>query len=103
MIYQDNMNAKTFIRFLERLIKNVGHKIFLIHDNLRVHHSKLVKKWLEEHKDHIELFFLPSDSPELNPDEYLNCDLKAGVHSGVPTRTKKHLKKKAVSHLRMLQ
>lgn len=103
MIYQDNMNAKTFIRFLKRLIKDVGHKIFLILDNLRVHHSKLVKKWLEKHKDHIELFFLPSYSPELNPDEYLNCDLKAGVHSGVPARTKKHLKNKAVSHLRMLQ
>lgn len=103
MIYQENMNAKTFIRFLKRLIKDVGHKIFLILDNLRVHHSKLVKKWLEKQKDHMELFFLPSYSPELNPDEYLNCDLKAGVHSGVPARTKKHLKKKAVSHLRMLQ
>lgn len=103
MIYQDNMNAKTFIKFLKRLIKDVGHKIFLILDNLRVHHSKLVKKWLRKHKDHIELFFLPSYSPELNPDEYLNCDLKAGVHSRVPARTKKQLKKKAVSHLRMLQ
>jgi transposase len=103
MIYQDNMNGKTFIKFLKRLIKDVGHKIFLILDNLRVHHSKLVKKWLRKHKDHIELFFLPSYSPELNPDEYLNCDLKAGVHSRVPARTKKQLKKKAVSHLRMLQ
>jgi len=33
----------------------------------------------------------------------LNCDLKAGVHSGVPARTKDQLKKKAISHLRMLQ
>lgn len=103
MIYQGTMNAKTFVKFLKRLIKDVGHKIFLILDNLRVHHSKLVKKWIEKHKDHIELFFLPSHSPELNPDEYLNCDLKAGVHSKVPARTKKQLKKKAVSHLRMLQ
>jgi transposase len=58
---------------------------------------------LENHKDKIELFFLPSYSPELNPDEYLNCDLKAGVHPGVPARTKGQLKKKAISHLRMLQ
>jgi hypothetical protein len=49
------------------------------------------------------LFFLPSYSPELNPDEYLNCDLKAGVHSGVPARTRDQLKNKAISHLRMLQ
>jgi transposase len=58
---------------------------------------------LSEHEDQVELFFLPSYSPELNPDEYLNCDLKDGVHSGVPARSKEQLSKKALSHLRMLQ
>ncbi len=52
-------------------------------DNLRVHHAKVVKAWLAEHKDEIEVFYLPSYSPELNPDEYMNCDLKAGVHGGL--------------------
>ena len=103
MIYKNTMNAKTFIKFLKRLIKDATQKIFLILDNLRVHHAHVVKDWLENHKDEIELFFLPSYSPELNPDEYLNCDLKAGVHSGVPARTKDQLKNKAISHLRMLQ
>ncbi|GBC59196.1 IS630 family transposase [Desulfonema ishimotonii] len=46
---------------------------------------------------------MPSYSPELNPDEYLNCDLKAGVHSGPPAKDKKSLKKKVISHLRKLQ
>ncbi|MFV0390515.1 MAG: transposase, partial [Paludibacteraceae bacterium] len=41
-------------------------------DNLRVHHSKPVKEWAEKNKKKIALFFLPSYSPELNPDEYLN-------------------------------
>jgi len=104
MIYHDTMNAQTFIKFLSRLIKDAGgRKIFLILDNLRVHHSKIAKNWITEHKDQIELFFLPSYSPELNPDEYLNCDLKAGVHSGSPARSKGQLKTKAISHLRMLQ
>ena len=58
---------------------------------------------MQEHEDQIELFFLPSYSPELNPDEYLNCDLKAGVHSGVPARSKGQLAKKTISHLRMIQ
>ncbi len=66
-------------------------------------HSKLVKEWLKEHEHEIELFYLPSYSPELNPDEYLNCDLKAGVHSGPPARNKPDLKKKTIFHLRMLQ
>jgi hypothetical protein len=49
------------------------------------------------------VFFLPAYSPELNPDEYLNCDLKAGVHSGAPARNAKSLKRKVVSHMRKLQ
>lgn len=103
MIYDGTMNSDTLIKFLKRLIKDAGRKIYLIMDNLRVHHSKPVKKWVKEHKDQIELFFLPSYSPELNPDEYLNCDLKDGVHSKVPSRTKIDLKKKTVSHLRKIQ
>ena len=103
MVYQDTMNSQTLIKFLKRLIKDADKKVFLILDNLRVHHSKLVKEWLKDHEDKIELFFLPSYSPELNPDEYLNCDLKAGVHSGPPTRKKADLKKKTISHLKMLQ
>jgi hypothetical protein len=103
MVYGGKMNSQTLIKFMERLIKNSEKKIFLILDNLKVHHSYLTKEWLEEHKNQIEVFFLPSYSPELNPDEYLNCDLKAGVHSGVPARTEGQLKKKAISHLRKLQ
>ena len=103
MVYKSKMNSQTMIKFMERLIKDADKKIFLIVDNLKVHHSYIVKEWLEKHEDEIELFFLPSYSPELNPDEYLNCDLKEGVHTGVPARTKDELKKKAISHLRKLQ
>ena len=103
MIYNDRMNADTFIKFMKRLIKDADRKILLILDNLRVHHSYKARDWLQEHTDQIEVFFLPSYSPELNPDEYLNCDLKAGVHSGTPARTKDQLKAKALSHLRKLQ
>ena len=102
-VYHDTMHAQTFIKFLEKLIKDAGQKIFLVLDNLRVNHSKIVRKWISEHQYRIELFFLPAYSPELNLDEYLNCDLKAGVHSGPPARSKKDLKKKAISRLRMLQ
>ena len=102
-IYNQTMNSQTFIKFCKRLIKDADKKVFLILDNLRVHHSHIVKDWISQNLDKIELFFLPSYSPELNPDEYLNCDLKAGVHSGTPARSKSELKSKALSHLRMLQ
>ena len=103
MIYKSTMNARVLLRFFKRLIKDSGRKVFLILDNLRVHHAKLVKAWLQKHEDKIEVFYLPSYSPELNPDEYLNCDLKAGLRSASPARNENELKGKILGHMRMLQ
>ncbi len=60
MIYEKNMNARVLIKFLRWLIKDANRTVFLILDNLRVHHAKLVKAWLERHEDEIEVFYLPS-------------------------------------------
>lgn len=91
------MHADLLITFMKRLIKNAGKKVFLILDNLRVHHSKKVIAWLEGHNKEIEVFYLPSYSPELNPYEYLNGDLKGRIRSGLPSRSVKDLEKKARS------
>lgn len=92
MIIDGNFDAEKLIEFLEALIKDAVRKIFLILDNLRAHHSKLVKAWLEERKDLIEVFYLPSYAPELNPDERLNADMKHAISTKVPVRTKAKLK-----------
>jgi transposase len=104
MVYDGTLDAKMLIRFLQRLIRGAkGRKIFLILDNLRVHHAKVVQTWLADHTKEIEIFYLPSYSPELNPDEYLNCDLKAGVHTMPPVRSTEQLKAAVSSHMRTLQ
>ncbi len=104
MIIDEAFNADKLIEFLEALIKDAGRKVFLILDNnLRVHHSKPVKTWVEERKDRIELFYLPSYSPELNPEERLNADLKQAMGSRVPARTKAKLKAAAVEHMETLE
>lgn len=103
MVYKDSMSPQRLIRFMKQLTKDVGRKVFLIVDNLRTHHSKAVRAWVSEHIEEIELFYLPPYSPELNPDEYLNGDVKYGVHSGTPARNDKELKKKMISHMRKLQ
>lgn len=103
MMYRENMTAQVLIKFMSRLIKDADRKVFLILDNLRVHHSKLVKAWLLENTDNIEVFYLPSYSPELNPDEYLNGDLKQNIRSGLPARSEKELTKKTRSFMRRLQ
>lgn len=102
-VFDGTMNAEILIDFCKRLIKSANRKVYLILDNLPVHHAKVFKAWLEENKESIEIFYLPSYSPELNPEEYLNCDLKASVHSSKPARTKEQLNRKVISHMRMLQ
>ena len=102
MIIDEAFNSDKLIEFLEALIKDAGKKVFLILDNLRVHHSKPVKAWLAEHQQLIEVFYLPSYSPELNPDERLNADLKQALGSRVQVRTKNRLKAVTENHMNML-
>ncbi len=88
-------NHERLIEFLQVLVqegKRRQKKVFLILDNLGVHHCKPVKAWLAEHRCDIEVFYLPSYSPELNADERLNADLKQAIDSKVPVRTKAKLR-----------
>ena len=103
MVYTTTMNSQLLIQFMEQLIKGKKTKIFLILDNLRVHHSKIVKKWVEENNDKIEVFYLPSYSPEKNPDEYLNCDLKYGLSEKPAPKNQIQLKNNLENHMNMLQ
>lgn len=103
MIYSGSMNSDRLIEFLEQLIKASGTKVFLILDNLRVHHSKLVKEWLEIEKNHIEVFYLPAYSPDRNPDEYLNCDLKQGMSAKPSPKSQEKLKDNVQDHMEMLK
>lgn len=103
MIIDEAFNAEKLIEFLGALIKDSKRKVFLALDNLRVHHSKLVKAWVAERSSRIELFYLPSYSPELNPEERLNADLKYAIGSKVPVRTKAKLKAAATEHMHKLE
>lgn len=57
MVYHGGMNALLFKVFLQRLIKDTDKKVFLIVDNLKVHHAKLIQAWQKQHTDAIEIFF----------------------------------------------
>jgi transposase len=103
MLYTSKFTELICLDFLKRLIAYRDRKLFLIVDRHPVHRGTQVQQWLEEHREHIELFFLPSYSPELNPIEYLNGDVKQGVHSKPPSRNLGQLKQRLISHLRKLQ
>lgn len=102
-IIDGNFNHERLIEFFEALIEDTDRKVFLVLDNLGVHHCKPVKEWLEDHRDEIEVFYLPSYSPELNPDERLNADLKQAMGTKVPARTKPKLRKAATDHMQKLE
>ena len=101
MFYEKAMNAELFQRFMEQLIKEYHgkKKVYLIVDNLRVHHALCLLDWLKENENELELRYLPSYSPELNPDEYVNNDLKQALNKGEPARGKEKLREQVETHM----
>lgn len=79
MVFRERFDTKLFITFLGRMIRQNQRKIFLIVDRHPVHRSSAVKAWVKTHEDRIRLLYLPSYSPELNPDELLNQDVKSNA------------------------
>jgi transposase len=102
MIVEGAVKAPTLIRFLQRLLREARRKVFLILDRLKVHRARLTQDWLAEHRAAIEVHYLPSYSPELNPDEGVNADLKQAVPRKVPARSRQQLKRATISHMRSL-
>jgi transposase len=86
MTYTQTMTAALFVVFLGRLLRSTTGKVFLIVDRLRAHMTPAVQAWVAAHADRLEVFYLPRYAPELNPDEYLNNDLKGQVNAtGLPS------------------
>lgn len=102
MIYEGRMAASLFVVFLGRLIRDAQKKVFLIVDNLRLHEAAEVRQWLAGRQEQIEVFYLPKYAPELNPDEYLNCDVKANVNEQGLPHSREHLKSRLKAFMHKL-
>lgn len=100
MLCHGGVNSDKFLLFLKRLIRSRKETIFLIIDNLPTHKTLFVKDWVEKNKKRIQLFYLPAYSPELNPDEYLNQDLKVNITGKVSMKNVDDLKKGVVRFMR---
>jgi transposase len=103
MVFKKKFIADVFIEFLRRLIKQNERKVFLIVDGHPVHRSKKVGRWLKKNERKIRLFFLPSYSPELNPDEMLNQDVKSNAVGRRRAHNRIELIKNVRSYLRSRQ
>ena len=103
MSFKERFTTDVFIKFLQRLTKNMNKKIYLILDSHPVHKSKRVMQWLKENKDKLRFFFLPAYSPELNPTEYLNQDVKTNALRKKRSKDQKELIKNISGYLRKRQ
>jgi transposase len=103
MLYEGALNAGLFLIFLPRLVRGARGKVFLIVDHLKVHKAGKVQAWVAQHRDRIELCFLPAYAPEHHPDEFLHSDLKRSLGRRPAVGDKAGLESRLRGYLRRLQ
>jgi len=94
MLYEGQLTGAVFVLFLTRLLVGATRKIILIVDRLTVHASAPVQAWLYDHQNQLEIVPLPPYTPERNPDEYLNHDVKENLNTEGPAASRGELKRK---------
>ena len=86
MVFQGKFTAPVFVAFLQRLLKQIAGKIYLIVDGHPVHKSGKATRFAATHSSRLRLIRMPGYCPELNPDELLNQDVKTnGLGKSRPT------------------
>jgi transposase len=106
MIFRQRFTARVFLNFLGRLLRLTRknrRKLFLIVDGHPVHKSRAACRWLAEHAERIRIFSLPSYSPELNPDELLNQDVKTNALGRIRPENVHEMMSNVRSYLRITQ
>ena len=99
MVFKDRFNADVFLEFLRRLLRQIQRRVFLIVDSHPVHRAVKARNWIEKRARQISLFYLPGYSPELNPDELLNQDVKSNAVGRRRSKNRKELVANARSFL----
>lgn len=102
MTYTQTMTAALFVVFLGRLLRSTTGKVFPIVDHLRARLTPAVQVWVAGHRDRLGVFYLPRYAPELNPDEYLNNDLKGQVNARGLPRNKGEVRSRIQGFMRRL-
>lgn len=102
-VHEGSMNAERFIEFLDSLLHDFDTPIFLVVDGSSVHRANIVKEYVASTQGRLELFFLPPYSPELNPDEWVNKNVKHDRIAKAVPLTRDELKAVAINALERLK
>jgi transposase len=103
MIVKGTVNATVICDFLKRLMHGHENKVFLIWDGHPTHKSKYVKECIATFDGRLEIFLLPSYSPDLNPIEQLWNHAKTNGVGRQPVSGPGQLKRLVINKLRSLQ
>ena len=103
MLAQERVTAAVFLEFLKRLMVNAKAPVFLVVDGHPIHRAKSVKGFVEAQNGRLELHYLPSYSPELNPDELVWNNLKTHALGRKAIESRRDLRAMVLSHLRRMQ
>jgi len=103
MVFKERFTTPVFLEFLRRLLRQSDRRVYLIIDRHPVHRSLKVKNWVKENEERLRLVFLPSYSPQINPDELLNQDVKSNAVGRQRPGNQTQLMGKVRSYLRSRQ
>jgi hypothetical protein len=82
--FEGSVNSEKLIVAVEHLRTQMpNRKIVLIWDRARIHKSKVVKSYLQQHPE-IIIEELPAYAPQLNPEEYCHGNIKQHLRNACP-------------------
>lgn len=102
-VTENRINSNEYIQFLEQLLKGRERPLILIVDRAPFHTSKAVRKFVCRHRKQLRLHYLPTYSPELNPDEHVWEEIKDKRLGRQSIKNKRDLKQRLYSALTSLQ
>ena len=98
------INADKHIEFLEQVRnQHKNRKVIIVEDKAPVHTAAKVAQFVEQHKKSFALYYLPSYSPELNPDENVWAHLKGNPLKAHQAKTTPELRKITLGAMRSMQ
>ena len=102
-LFPGTIKGPQIVEFLTALKAQIKRKLLIVWDGLGVHKSRLVREYLESLKGHIQIEFLPSYAPELNPTEYIWGHLKQHEMANLCVKSFAELAPFARNRLRSMQ
>ena len=103
-IEKGTVNSERFVDFLKQIMRNHRwRKIVIVTDNYPAHDSAYVMNFMEQNKNKISIYYLPTYSPDLNPDEKVWNYLKNVKLKAHQARNKREFKPLILSKMHSIQ